>query len=153
MDWKSEKGCFSTFINETAEFYCLKDKTGARWIQWKYLAPYLCRWDSEQHTGVEVDWRDTVEQVEYGHSLYGLNVYPMVHSMECICHFYVFHTLPLIKCLEPGDLFSPQKPSFTTALLPHRFFHTPGPIITCVMLQDSRLYTIWYSRVFSCVIP
>jgi len=52
VDWKSEKGCFSTFINETAEFYCLKDKTGARW-------------DSEQHTGVEVDWRDTVEQMIY----------------------------------------------------------------------------------------
>ena len=27
---------------------------------------YYCRWDSEQHTGVEVDWRDTVEQVGKG---------------------------------------------------------------------------------------
>jgi len=52
VDFTSEKLCFSTFINETAEFYCLKDKTGARW-------------DSEQHTGGEVDWRDTVEQVIY----------------------------------------------------------------------------------------
>merc|ERR1712181_188200 len=26
VDWTSEKQCFSTFINETAEFYCLKDK-------------------------------------------------------------------------------------------------------------------------------
>ena len=25
----------------------------------------LCRWDTEQHTGVEVDWRDTVEQVDF----------------------------------------------------------------------------------------
>ena len=30
VDFTSEKQCFSTFINETAEFYCLKDKTGAR---------------------------------------------------------------------------------------------------------------------------
>ena len=67
MDWKSEKECFSTFIDETAEFYCLKDKTGARWTRMIFSSTYvlstLCRWDSEQHTGIEVDWRDTVEQV------------------------------------------------------------------------------------------
>ena len=32
----------------------------------KHLLSDFCRWDAEQHTGVEVDWRDTVEQVGLG---------------------------------------------------------------------------------------
>ena len=149
MDWQSEKKCFSSFINETAEFYCLKDKTGARWIQWcSLVTTNFCRWDSEQHTGVEVDWRDTVEQVGKG----SFSVWPQYYHLQYVCmSSMVFHIPPpysifnkMLLIVEPGDLSRPQKPSFATALLPHRLFHTPGSILACLMQL--------YSRIFSCFV-
>jgi hypothetical protein len=53
VDWSDECRCFEAFVRETADFYSVKDKEGARF-------------DPEQHSqGTVVDWRETVEHVVY----------------------------------------------------------------------------------------
>lgn len=52
VHWADEKLCFDTLVRETADFYCVCNREGARF-------------DTGQHAGLELDWEQTVEHVVY----------------------------------------------------------------------------------------